>query len=82
MRKMLALVLVSFLLISVYSQDTVFYKYNALPASNMQEALSYGILERDDVDPIEVIDTRFSTDRKIISRTFYKDYKKRIRHGQ
>jgi len=82
MRKTLAFVLVSFLLISGYSQDTVFYKYNALPASNMQEALSYGILERDDVDHNQVIETRFTTERKIISRTFYKDYKKRIRHGQ
>ena len=82
MRKTFTFVLVSFLLISVYSQDTVFYKYNSLPASNMHEALSYGILERDDADPNQVIETRFTTDKKIISRTFYKDYKKRIKHGQ
>ena len=82
MQKILAFVLVSFLLSSVYGQDTVFYKYNALPASNMQEALSYGILERDEVNPNQVIETKFTVDKKIISRTFYKDYKKRIKHGQ
>ena len=64
MQKILAFVLVSFLLSSIYGQDTVFYKYNALPASNMQEALSYGILERDEVNPNQVIETKFTVDKK------------------
>ena len=82
MRKALAFVLVSFLLVSVYGQDTVFYKYNALPASNMQEALSYGILERDEVDFNQVIETKFTADKRIVSRTFYKDFNNRVKHGQ
>lgn len=67
---------------AVYPQDTLFYKNNALPANSFEEALTYGILERDEFDSNQVIETKFTVDRRIVSRTFYKDFKKRIKHGQ
>ena len=80
--RLFILVFTFLFVVVVQAQDTLFYKNNALPAKSLNEALTYGILERDVEKPNQVIETKFTADKRIVSRTFYKDFDNRKKHGQ